>query len=97
MNEKVYAHSVALHQPWTLLSSHARGLDNKCSVYPLTFDKNESMAAKKKSVAMHTNYLSACSFTNSDMQVSEGPREGPACGRAGGEPQGRAEAFPGFL
>lgn len=29
------------------------------------------MAAKKKSVAMHTNYLSACSFTNSDMQVRE--------------------------
>ena len=43
----------------------ASGLDNKCSVYPLTFDKNENMAAKKKSVAMHTNYLSACSFTNS--------------------------------
>lgn len=63
-------------------------MDNKCSVYPLTFDKNESMAAKKKSVAMHTNYLSACSFTNSDMQVREGPQEGPACGRAGEEPQG---------
>uniref|UniRef100_A0A8C3NIM5 Uncharacterized protein n=1 Tax=Geospiza parvula TaxID=87175 RepID=A0A8C3NIM5_GEOPR len=45
------------------------GLDNKCSVYPLTFEKNENMAAKKKSVAMHTNYLSACSFTNSDMQI----------------------------
>lgn len=46
-----------------------RGLDNKCSVYPLSLDKNENLAAKKKSVAMHTNYLSACSFTNSDMQV----------------------------
>lgn len=57
-------------------------------MYPLTFDKNESMAAKKKSVAMHTNYLSACSFTNSDMQVSEGPREGPACGRQGRSPRG---------
>uniref|UniRef100_A0A8C4QHD2 Guanine nucleotide binding protein (G protein), beta 5b n=1 Tax=Eptatretus burgeri TaxID=7764 RepID=A0A8C4QHD2_EPTBU len=45
------------------------GLDNKCSVYPLSFDKNENMAAKKKSVAMHTNYLSACCFTNSDMQL----------------------------
>lgn len=53
-----------------LVSLCASGLDNKCSVYPLTFDKNENMAAKKKSVAMHTNYLSACSFTNSDMQVS---------------------------
>ena len=47
------------------------GLDNKCSVYPLSLDKNENLAAKKKSVAMHTNYLSACSFTNSDMQVRE--------------------------
>uniref|UniRef100_A0A3B5BHY0 Adaptor related protein complex 4 subunit epsilon 1 n=1 Tax=Stegastes partitus TaxID=144197 RepID=A0A3B5BHY0_9TELE len=46
-----------------------RGLDNKCSVYPLSLDKNENLAAKKKSVAMHTNYLSACSFTNSDMQI----------------------------
>lgn len=46
------------------------GLDNKCSVYPLSLDKNENLAAKKKSVAMHTNYLSSCSFTNSDMQVS---------------------------
>ena len=27
------------------------------------------MAAKKKSVAMHTDYLSACSFTNSDVQI----------------------------
>uniref|UniRef100_A0A4W5KWF3 Guanine nucleotide binding protein (G protein), beta 5a n=1 Tax=Hucho hucho TaxID=62062 RepID=A0A4W5KWF3_9TELE len=45
------------------------GLDNKCSVYPLSLDKNENLAAKKKSVAMHTNYLSACSFTNSDMQI----------------------------
>lgn len=54
--------------PFTVL--HSSGLDNKCSVYPLTFEKNENMAAKKKSVAMHTNYLSACSFTNSDMQAS---------------------------
>uniref|UniRef100_A0A673GLL9 G protein subunit beta 5 n=1 Tax=Sinocyclocheilus rhinocerous TaxID=307959 RepID=A0A673GLL9_9TELE len=45
------------------------GLDNKCSVYPLSLDKNENLAAKKKSVAMHTNYLSACCFTNSDMQI----------------------------
>ena len=27
------------------------------------------MAAEKKSVAMHTDYLSACSFTNSDVQI----------------------------
>lgn len=54
----------------SLIGFNSSGLDNKCSVYPLTFEKNENMAAKKKSVAMHTNYLSACSFTNSDMQAS---------------------------
>lgn len=46
------------------------GLDNKCSVVPLSLDRTENLAAKKKSVAMHTNYVSGCSFTNSDMQVS---------------------------
>lgn len=59
---------------WKLLCfCRQRGLDNKCSVYPLSLDKNENLAAKKKSVAMHTNYLSACSFTNSDMQVKFSP------------------------
>ena len=38
-------------------------------MYLLTFDKNGNKAAKKKSVAMHTNYLSACGFTNSDVQI----------------------------
>ena len=52
-----------------MTSDPTSGLDNKCSVYPLSLDKNENLASKKKSVAMHTNYLSACSFTNSDMQV----------------------------
>lgn len=32
-------------------------------------DKNENLSAKKKSVAMHTNYVSGCTFTTSDMQV----------------------------
>lgn len=50
------------------------GLDNKCSVVPLSMDKSENLAAKKKSVAMHTNYVSGCTFINSDNQVSR-PRE----------------------
>lgn len=49
--------------------SFKSGLDNKCSVFPLSLDKNENVAAKKKSVAMHTNYVSGCSFVNTDMQV----------------------------
>uniref|UniRef100_A0A8C9MP63 G protein subunit beta 5 n=1 Tax=Serinus canaria TaxID=9135 RepID=A0A8C9MP63_SERCA len=70
-------HAVTMPCTWVMACAYAPsgcaiacgGLDNKCSVYPLTFEKNENMAAKKKSVAMHTNYLSACSFTNSDMQI----------------------------
>lgn len=53
------------------------GLDNKCSVIPLSMDRTENLAAKKKSVAMHTNYVSGCSFTNSDMQVIRRPRFTP--------------------
>ncbi|KAM4602563.1 guanine nucleotide-binding protein subunit beta-5b [Polymixia lowei] len=70
-------HAVTMPCTWVMACAYAPsgcaiacgGLDNKCSVYPLSLDKNENLAAKKKSVAMHTNYLSACSFTNSDMQL----------------------------
>uniref|UniRef100_A0AAZ3SX02 Guanine nucleotide binding protein (G protein), beta 5a n=1 Tax=Oncorhynchus tshawytscha TaxID=74940 RepID=A0AAZ3SX02_ONCTS len=70
-------HAVTMPCTWVMACAYAPsgcavacgGLDNKCSVYPLSLDKNENLAAKKKSVAMHTNYLSACSFTNSDMQI----------------------------
>ncbi|MCI4378910.1 hypothetical protein PGIGA_G00221720 [Pangasianodon gigas] len=31
--------------------------------------QSENLAAKRKPVAVHTNYLSSCSFTNSDMQI----------------------------
>uniref|UniRef100_A0A668SSS9 G protein subunit beta 5 n=1 Tax=Oreochromis aureus TaxID=47969 RepID=A0A668SSS9_OREAU len=69
-------HGVPLPCTWVLACAYAPsgcaiacgGLDNKCSVIPLSLDKNENLAAKKKSVAMHTNYVSGCSFTNSDMQ-----------------------------
>uniref|UniRef100_A0A8C5AQY9 Guanine nucleotide binding protein (G protein), beta 5b n=1 Tax=Gadus morhua TaxID=8049 RepID=A0A8C5AQY9_GADMO len=70
-------HAVTMPCTWVMACAYAPsgcavacgGLDNKCSVYPLSLDKNENLAAKKKSVAMHTNYLSGCSFTNSDMQL----------------------------
>uniref|UniRef100_A0A8C9SZR1 Guanine nucleotide binding protein (G protein), beta 5b n=2 Tax=Scleropages formosus TaxID=113540 RepID=A0A8C9SZR1_SCLFO len=72
-----HEHAVTMPCTWVMACAYAPsgcavacgGLDNKCSVYPLSLDKNENLAAKKKSVAMHTNYLSACSFTNSDMQI----------------------------
>jgi len=70
-------HGVTMPCTWVMACSYAPsgcaiacgGLDNKCCVFPLSLDKNENLAAKKKNVAMHTNYLSSCSFTNSDMQI----------------------------
>ncbi|KAK3548025.1 hypothetical protein QTP70_002911 [Hemibagrus guttatus] len=69
-------HGVTMPCTWVLACAYAPsgcviacgGLDNKCSVYPLSLDKSENLAAKRKPVAVHTNYLSSCSFTNSDMQ-----------------------------
>uniref|UniRef100_A0A3Q3B178 G protein subunit beta 5 n=1 Tax=Kryptolebias marmoratus TaxID=37003 RepID=A0A3Q3B178_KRYMA len=70
-------HGVTLPCTWVMACAYAPsgcavacgGLDNKCSVVPLSLDRNENLAAKKKSVAMHTNYVSGCTFTSSDMQL----------------------------
>ncbi|KAM8894205.1 guanine nucleotide-binding protein subunit beta-5b [Spinachia spinachia] len=70
-------HGVTLPCTWVLACAYAPsgcavacgGLDNKCSVFPLSLDKNENLNTKKKSVAMHTNYVSGCTFTTSDMQI----------------------------
>lgn len=64
------------------------GLDNKCCVIPLSLDKQENLAAKKKVVATHSNYLSGCSFANTDMQVRGGGEEE---GGGWGEGERRAE------
>ncbi|KAF5895584.1 guanine nucleotide-binding protein subunit beta-5, partial [Clarias magur] len=70
-------HGVTMPCTWVLACAYAPsgcaiacgGLDNKCSIYPLSLDKTENLASKRKQVAVHTNYLSSCSFTNSDMQI----------------------------
>nr|CAH8849052.1 unnamed protein product [Trichobilharzia regenti] len=46
------------------------GLDNKCTVYPLTSDEDPIL--KKKLVATHTSYLSSCLFNISDHQLLTG-------------------------
>uniref|UniRef100_A0AAQ6AK28 Guanine nucleotide binding protein (G protein), beta 5b n=1 Tax=Amphiprion ocellaris TaxID=80972 RepID=A0AAQ6AK28_AMPOC len=69
-------HGMSMPTTWVMACAYAPsgcavacgGLDNKCSVIPLSLDSNENCAAKKKTVAMHTNYISGCTFTNSDMQ-----------------------------
>ncbi|XP_063045008.1 guanine nucleotide-binding protein subunit beta-5b isoform X1 [Engraulis encrasicolus] len=70
-------HAVTMPCTWVMACAYAPsgcaiaagGLDNKLSVYPLSLDKNENLASKRKPVAMHTNYVSHCTFTLSDMQV----------------------------
>ena len=39
------------------------GLDNKCTVYPLSLDVD--VASKKNTVATHTSYMSCCAFLKS--------------------------------
>lgn len=43
------------------------GLDNKCTVYPLTPDEDPIL--KKKLVATHSSYLACCLFNISDYQL----------------------------
>lgn len=80
-------HAVSMPSTWVMTCAYAPsgcavaagGLDNKCSVYPLSLDKNENLAAKRKQVAMHTNYVSHCTFTNSDMQILTCSGDGTCC------------------
>lgn len=46
------------------------GLDNKCTVYPLT--PEEDPVLKKKLVATHMSYLACCQFNISDHQLLTG-------------------------
>ncbi|CAG00829.1 unnamed protein product [Tetraodon nigroviridis] len=70
-------HVVSLPCTWVLACAYAPsgcavacgGLDNKCCVVPLSLDQQENLVAKKKVVSVHTNYVSGCSFVNTDMQI----------------------------
>lgn len=46
---------------------NCRGLDNKVTVYPLSFE--DDVSQRKKAVGTHTSYMSCCLFPNSDQQV----------------------------
>ncbi|EGT32964.1 hypothetical protein CAEBREN_14713 [Caenorhabditis brenneri] len=46
------------------------GLDNKCSVVPLSFD--DDIIQKKRQVATHTSYMSCCTFLRSDNLILTG-------------------------
>ncbi|KAL8582275.1 Guanine nucleotide-binding protein subunit beta-5a [Nucella lapillus] len=70
-------HAVTMPTTWVMACSYGPsgsfvacgGLDNKCTIYPLSL---EDPASKKRAVATHTSYLSCCSFTCSDHQILTG-------------------------
>lgn len=52
-----------------------RGLDNKVTVFPLS-GADEEPAARKRTVATHTSYMSCCLFPNTDRQILTGSGDG---------------------
>lgn len=54
------------------------GLDNKVTVFPLGGGGagDEEPAARKRTVATHTSYMSCCVFPNTDRQILTGSGDG---------------------
>lgn len=63
----VVEHNYTIRDDASLCTLTHSGLDNKCSVYQLS--QEEDLSCKKRAVAMHTSYVSCCTFMNSDQQV----------------------------
>lgn len=71
-------HAVTLATTWVMACAFAPGadmiacggLDNKCSVVPLSFD--EDILQKRRPVATHTSYTSCCAFMRSDNHLLTG-------------------------
>ncbi|XP_071039938.1 guanine nucleotide-binding protein subunit beta-5 [Parasteatoda tepidariorum] len=69
-------HAITMPTTWVMACAYAPsgnmvacgGLDNKITVYPLSFE--DDVSTKKKAVGTHTSYMSCCLFPNSDQQVS---------------------------
>lgn len=53
-----------------------RGLDNKVTVFPLGGAGEEEPAARKRTFATHTSYMSCCLFPNTDRQILTGSGDG---------------------
>ncbi|OQR67719.1 guanine nucleotide-binding protein subunit beta-2-like [Tropilaelaps mercedesae] len=67
-------HAVTMPTTWVMACAYAPsgnmvacgGLDNKVTVYPLSFE--DDVSQRKKAVGTHTSYMSCCLFPNSDQQ-----------------------------
>ncbi|KAI6183181.1 hypothetical protein M3Y97_00461100 [Aphelenchoides bicaudatus] len=71
-------HALTMPTTWVMTCAYAPsgqliacgGLDNKCSVVPLSFE--DDILQKKRSVATHTSYMSCCTFLRSDNLLLTG-------------------------
>ncbi|KAK2168202.1 hypothetical protein LSH36_19g01046 [Paralvinella palmiformis] len=78
-------HAVTMPTTWVMACAYGPsgsvvacgGLDNKCTLYPLSLD--EDPTTKKRAIATHTSYLSCCKFTNSDQQILTGSGDSTCC------------------
>ncbi|EYC23046.1 hypothetical protein Y032_0016g3094 [Ancylostoma ceylanicum] len=71
-------HALTMPTTWVMACAYSPssqliacgGLDNKCSVFPLSFE--DDILQKKRSVATHTSYMSCCMFLRSDNLLLTG-------------------------
>ncbi|KAF6215775.1 hypothetical protein GE061_000110 [Apolygus lucorum] len=71
-------HAVTMPTTWVMACAYAPsgnfvacgGLDNKVTVYSLSFE--DDVSTKKKTVGTHTSYTSCCTFPSSDQQILTG-------------------------
>ncbi|XP_075250402.1 guanine nucleotide-binding protein subunit beta-5-like [Convolutriloba macropyga] len=71
-------HAVTMPTTWVMACAYSPsgslvscgGLDNKCHVYKLSME--EDVSATKRTVAVHTGYMSCCQFDHSDNQILTG-------------------------
>ncbi|KAJ8717540.1 hypothetical protein PYW07_005470 [Mythimna separata] len=75
--------TIAMPSTWVMACAYAPsgslvaagGLDNKVTVFPLA-GGDEEPAARKRTVATHTSYMSCCLFPNTDRQILTGSGDG---------------------
>ncbi|XP_028175138.1 uncharacterized protein LOC114363575 isoform X1 [Ostrinia furnacalis] len=76
--------TIAMPSTWVMACAYAPsgnmvaagGLDNKVTVFPLGGAGDEEPAARKRTVATHTSYMSCCVFPNTDRQILTGSGDG---------------------
>ncbi|KAL1241362.1 Guanine nucleotide-binding protein [Trichinella spiralis] len=68
-------HAITMPTTWVMACAYSPsssliacgGLDNKCTIYPLSL--HEDISTKKRAVATHTSYMSCCTFLRSDNLI----------------------------